>query len=108
VEVLYTVTNQDGCSASAVDSIFVDVCTGKNEIANSKLWLSFANRIQRLDNHEGFKQYAVYDVAGRLLLQAAIPQAGNINLQNLNSGFYVLYLFNQNLRKTFTVVIAEN
>jgi hypothetical protein len=61
-----------------------------------------------LDNHEGFNQYAVYDVTGRLLLQAGIPQAGNINLHNLNSGFYVLSLFNQNLRKTFTVIISEN
>jgi hypothetical protein len=108
VEVLYTVTNPDGCSASAVDSIFVDVCTGKNEVGHSKLWLSFSNRIQSLDNLEGFKQYAVYDASGRLLLQAGIPQAGNINLHNLNGGFYLLTLFNQNLRKTFTVIVTEN
>ncbi len=107
VDVMYTFTDQNGCSGSAMDSVFIDVCTPLNEISHSSVWLKYTNRIQQLNNLERFNQYAVYDVCGRFVEQHTIPQERTIDITKLRTGFYLLTLYHQRLRQTIPIWVTS-
>ena len=91
-EINYTYTDFNGCIGFAKDSIIVDVCSGlsNHETQNLTLYPNPASDILHLNGLQNQALVTIYDVTGKLVLQAEVDKNSNnsINTASLAPGFY--------------------
>lgn len=101
--ITYIYTDVNGCTNSAEDSIFVDLCTNIEEIDAEVDWNIFPNPFHNnlhfvlQSSHYGPADIRIFDVNGRLVWQDAVlltigEQQINLSVESLNAGTYVLML----------------
>jgi hypothetical protein len=89
----YTFLNQFGCSSTVFDTIFVDACNDLGEIIKLSEYSIYPNPTSDILNLNGLQNQslvAIYDVTGKLVLQAEVDKNSNnsINIASLSPGFY--------------------
>lgn len=105
--ITYTYTDENGCSASALGDIFVDACTGNQQLNRQPVSYSMMNRQVELQfERNDANQLELLDLSGKSL---QIMQNCNSNctlsLENYPSGVYLLRWKSAGEMGTFKVFI---
>ena len=96
--IVYTYIDANSCTNFAVDSIYVDVCTGIDDGISNTNWIIYPNPsagevnvfVNDLNN-----EIWVTDMLGKIVFQKTIYQK-SINLNLSKSGVYIVHLKNRN------------
>ena len=104
----YTYTDLNGCVGSSVDSITVDICSGlnDNETLNLTLYPNPASELLYLNGLQNQSLVTIYDVTGKLVLQAEVDKNSNnsINIASLNPGVYQCSIRQNNQSKELSFI----
>ncbi len=93
--VQYTFTNLNGCSATAIDTFYINLCEGINTIPGSPTISLYPNPnngsfILQSSEAEG-REYIITDMIGRVVAQDIITSGQQgISLDNVSAGSYIL------------------
>ncbi|MCF8428646.1 MAG: T9SS type A sorting domain-containing protein, partial [Bacteroidia bacterium] len=91
--ITYTYSDQYGCSDSAQDSAYVDLCTGFMALQNSaiKVYPNPATDILHIDNLQSNTTISILDVTGKEIIKFSSDKLdATISLTNLSSGLYFI------------------
>jgi hypothetical protein len=114
--ITYTYTNPaTGCSNSTMDSIYVDLCTGIDDAANSLSINIFPNPASDVVNIEvegivGSMELRMLNLAGQVVYAEKIEKQSSsflraINVSQFPAGVYYIHLAGDNVNKVQKVVI---
>ena len=95
INITYTFTDNNSCSNSKTDSVYVDICTGI--LNNSKTNLSVipnpTKGLISINSTElNFIDVEIYSANGQLVYKNSVWSNTTINLENLNNGLYTVKL----------------
>ena len=87
--ITYSFTNTNGCSAQIKDSVFVNVCSGINDLSYQSRIITYPNPVKETlfieANNEQIKSVEIYNVQGQLIKTV---KTNSIGTQDLPSGVY--------------------
>jgi hypothetical protein len=98
--ITYTYTDDNGCTASEVENVLVDLCDFIGE-TNNVLFKAYPSLFQHTLNIELQKSERIYitDVTGKIVFESLLPAGlSTLQTEKWESGLYILRIHNQNYR----------
>jgi hypothetical protein len=93
-QIVYTYTDANNCYNSAIDSIYVDVCTSIDESNSNTNWTVYPNPSENeftIFTNEINNEIWVTDLLGKIIIQKMHNQT-TLNLTVKESGVYIVFL----------------
>jgi uncharacterized repeat protein (TIGR01451 family) len=114
--ITYQFTDSNGCSNSATDSIWVDLCLGINSISKDETFIVYPNPLTSNSLYIGYSlsnnkagKFQIINTTGLVVYQSNLPQWSNkqdLILPNLANGIYnaTIILDNKRVSKTIAII----
>ncbi len=107
-EITYTYSNNFGCEGFAIDSLYVDLCTGifTPEIGQISIYPNPASDLISVCSGEKIRKVEVFNYTGQLVIQRNTSgKTVRINIASLQKGVYLFLIETENGTVTKHVIV---
>lgn len=109
--ITYTVVDTLGCSASAFNTIIVNLCEGVNDVSNGELLGVYPNpsngNFKVVSSAYQTQNLSMFDITGQLILSRVFDGNMFVDISNYANGIYILQLKGSGINATRRITISK-